>query len=50
LLFDGLCYLKQEPDTGLKTASCEEILAWGTAHWTPEKLSSTRTLTEFSPA
>jgi len=48
LLFDGLCYLKQEPDTGLKTASCEEILAWGTAHWTPEKLSSTRTLPEFS--
>lgn len=50
LLFAGLCYLKQEPDTGLKTASCEEILAWGIAHWTPEKLSSTRTLTEFSPA
>ncbi len=48
LLFDGLCYLKQEPDAALKTANCEEILGWGVDHWTPDKLSSTRTLKEFS--
>ena len=50
VLVDTLTYLQQEPPAELYRASVSEILAWGIAHWQPERLRGISTLTEKGPA
>lgn len=39
-LWQALLWLKQNPPTSLRTASIDEILAWGTQHWQPCNLNN----------
>ena len=50
LLFEALCYLQQAPEQGLVDADPADILAWGCAHWQPDRLLGLASLQESLPA
>jgi glutamyl-Q tRNA(Asp) synthetase len=45
LIFDLLVLLKQQPPMELLTASIEDVLAWGIAHWQAKPLRDQQTVT-----